>query len=113
MKAHLRDRLRVHDLAALVNVSASYYFALFKRQTGCSPICFLIHLRMRHASRLLETTNMSVKEIAAFMGYDDAFYFSRLFKSVIGIAPTGYRHAVPSHGGAAVSTAKPSLAAHE
>jgi AraC-like DNA-binding protein len=34
---------------------------------------------------------MSVKEIATVLGYDDAFYFSRQFKSVIGIAPSGYR----------------------
>ena len=91
IKGHLTERLNVAELATAVNVSTSYYFALFKRHTGCSPINFLIHVRMRHACGLLETSSMSVKEIAALLGYDDAFYFSRQFKSVIGIAPTGYR----------------------
>ena len=91
MKAHVTDRLHITDLAASVNVSPSHYFALFKRHTGSSPINFLIHLRMQHACRLLETTALSVKEIAAVLGYEDAFYFSRQFKAVIGIAPTGYR----------------------
>src|ERR1041385_3887176 len=91
MKAHLTQRVHVTDLAASVKVSPSYYFALFKRHTGSSPINCLIHLRMQYACRLLETTAMSVKEIAVVLGYDDAFYFSRQFKSVIGIAPSGYR----------------------
>ena len=40
---------------------------------------------------LLESTTLSVKEIADELGYDDAFYFSRLFKSVTSRAPTEYR----------------------
>jgi len=91
MFEHLTERTQVSKLAALINVSPSYFFALFKRQTGYAPIDFLIHLRMHRACRLLDTTRLSIKEIADVLGYDDAFYFSRLFKSVTSIAPTGYR----------------------
>jgi AraC-like DNA-binding protein len=91
MLAHLTERMQVSALASLIHVSPSYYFALFKRETGYAPIDFFIHLRMRRACRLLETTTLSVKEIADELGYDDAFYFSRLFKSVTSLAPTDYR----------------------
>src|SRR2546421_250222 len=91
MTEHLTERMLVSRLAALINISPSYYFALFKRQTGYAPIDFLIHLRMRRACSLLGNTALSVKEIADVLGYDDAFYFSRLFKSVTSLAPTEFR----------------------
>src|SRR6267154_4869377 len=63
MTEHLTEHMQVRRLAALINVSPSYYFALFKRQTGYAPIDFLIHLRMRRACRLLAASKLSVKEI--------------------------------------------------
>ena len=91
MLRHLHEPLQVATLAARANVSPSHFFALFKRQIGCAPIDYFIRLRMQHACRLLDETVMSVKEVAATLGYDDPFYFSRIFKSVNHVAPTEYR----------------------
>ena len=91
MREHLNKPLQVAKLAALVNVSASHYFALFKRRTGSAPIDFFIRMRMSQACRLLGGTTLSVKEIAAALGYEDPFYFSRMFKSVVRVAPSEYR----------------------
>ena len=91
MLQHLNKQLQVAKLAALVNVSPSHFFALFKRQTGCAPIDFFIRLRMQHACQLLEGTGLNVKEVAAALGYDDPFYFSRTFKGVNHVAPSEYR----------------------
>jgi AraC-like DNA-binding protein len=91
MLRHLDEPLQVATLAAQANISASHFFALFKRQTGCAPIDCFIRLRMQHACRLLDETMLSVKEIAATLGYDDPFYFSRIFKSVNQVAPSEYR----------------------
>jgi AraC-like DNA-binding protein len=91
MASNLDRPLQVATLAARVNVSPSHYFALFKRQTGFAPIDYFIRLRMERARELLDATAVSVKEIAAMLGYNDPFYFSRAFKSVNRIAPTGYR----------------------
>jgi transcriptional regulator GlxA family with amidase domain len=91
MAEHLDQPLQVSTLAAQASVSPSHYFALFKRQTGTAPIDFFIRLRMNHARQLLDSTASSVKEIAAAMGYDDPFYFSRVFKSVHQVAPAEYR----------------------
>jgi transcriptional regulator GlxA family with amidase domain len=91
MVEHLDKPLQVSTLAAQASVSPSHYFALFKRQTGTAPIDFFIRLRMNHAKQLLDSTASSVKEIAATMGYDDPFYFSRVFKSVHQVAPAEYR----------------------
>lgn len=91
MVNHLDEPVQVSTLAAQASVSPSHYFALFKRQTGTAPIDFFIRLRMNHARQLLDSTCSSVKEIAATMGYDDPFYFSRVFKSVHRVAPAEYR----------------------
>ena len=88
---HLNKPLPVARLAALANISPSHFFALFKRHTGCAPIDYFIRLRMRRACDLLGTTSLSVKEVAAVLGYDDQFYFSRVFKSVNRVAPSEYR----------------------
>lgn len=91
MVEHLDKPLQVSTLAAQASVSPSHYFALFKRQTGTAPIDYFIRLRMNHARELLASTGSSVKEVAATMGYDDPFYFSRVFKSVHQVAPVEYR----------------------
>jgi len=91
MREHLNEPLQVATLAALANVSASHFFALFKRQTGCPPIDYFTRLRMQQASRIMDTTKASVKEVAAALGYDDPFYFSRVFKAVHRVPPSYYR----------------------
>lgn len=91
MSQHLDQPLQVATLAAAVNVSPSHYSALFKRWIGSSPIDYFIRLRMQQACRLFDNTSLNVKEVAAALGYDDPFYFSRTFKSVNRIAPSEYR----------------------
>ena len=91
MLRHLDESLQVATLAAQANISPSHFFALFKRQIGCAPIDYFIRLRMQHACHLLDETILSVKEVAAKLGYDDPFYFSRIFKSVNHVAPSEYR----------------------
>jgi AraC-like DNA-binding protein len=48
-------------------------------------------MKMERACYLLDITQQSVQEIAWSLGYEDAYYFSRLFRKVIGVAPTQYR----------------------
>ena len=91
MMDHLDQPLQVATLAAMACVSPSHYFALFKRRTGSAPMDYFTHLRMEHARKLLDSTNRSVKEVAAALGYDDPFYFSRVFKGVNRVAPSFYR----------------------
>ncbi len=91
MMEHLNRPLKVSTLSALVGVSNSSFFFLFKNATGHTPLDFFIRARMRRAAELLEKTRLQIKEVAGSLGYDDQFYFSRLFKSVHGVAPREYR----------------------
>jgi transcriptional regulator GlxA family with amidase domain len=91
MNEHLDQPLQVATLAALAEVSPSHFFALFKQLTGCPPMDYFTRLRMRQACRMLDSTSASVKEVAAALGYDDPFYFSRVFKLVNRVPPSRYR----------------------
>jgi AraC-like DNA-binding protein len=91
MSQHLNERIKMTQLAEMVGLSSSYFWALFKQKTGYAPVDFLIRLRMHQACHLLNSTNLTVKTIAAALGYTDSFYFSRLFKSVHGVAPANYQ----------------------
>jgi AraC-like DNA-binding protein len=91
MLRHVNQPLQVATLAAAVNVSPSHYSALFKRWMGIPPIDYFIHLRMRYACQLFDSTSLNVKEVAALLGYEDPFYFSRTFKAINRIAPSKYR----------------------
>ncbi|HEY3757516.1 MAG TPA: AraC family transcriptional regulator [Opitutaceae bacterium] len=82
---------RLSELATAAGVSVAHYSALFRRQAGFSPIDFLIRLRVRHACRLLDSTTLPVSEIARQVGYDDPYYFSRIFCRVMGAGPRAYR----------------------
>jgi transcriptional regulator GlxA family with amidase domain len=93
MTQHLNQSLQVATLAARASISPSHFFALFKRRIGLAPMDYFTRLRMERAGRLLEATSLSVKEVAAELGYEDPFYFSRVFKSVNHLAPSGFRAA--------------------
>jgi AraC-like DNA-binding protein len=82
---------RLEELATAAGVSMTHYSALFRRHTGFAPIDFIIRLRVQHACRLLDTTSLSVGEIAEQVGYADPYYFTRCFRRVMGCAPRSYR----------------------
>jgi AraC family transcriptional regulator of arabinose operon len=91
MKQHLDQSTTVATFAAMANLSESHYRSLFKHQTGYAPMDYFIRLRIHKACQLLDTTDLSVKEIAHLTGFQDAFYFSRAFKTVVELSPANYR----------------------
>jgi AraC family transcriptional regulator of arabinose operon len=84
---------RLKELATAAKTSVAHYSAIFRRQTGFSPIDFVIRLRIRHACRLLDTTSLPVGEVGRQTGYDDPYYFTRCFRRVMGFSPRRYRAA--------------------
>jgi AraC-like DNA-binding protein len=97
MKQRLDKPLDVAQLASLANLSSSHYSTLFRRLTGASPTAYFTRLRLHRAAGLLLTTRDSVKIIAARLGYDDALYFSRIFRRCHGVPPSEYRRPEEDH----------------
>ena len=76
-------------------LSASHFSLLFRNRTGMSQLDYFIHLKLQQACLLLWTTQTKIKHIAAELGYDDAYYFSRLFKKYMKMSPLQYRFSPP------------------
>jgi AraC family transcriptional regulator of arabinose operon len=91
MKKNIREKLSITDLAAEQKLSVSHYSRLFHQKTGSSPINYFNLLKIQVSCQHLYFTDRNIKEIAAIMGFDDQYYFSRLFSKLIGISPLKYR----------------------
>ena len=91
LHAHLADGATVSELAAMARLSASHFAALFRTQVGVPVLQYQTQLRMARARELLDTSNLPVAQIAEAVGYPDAFYFSRQFRSVHGTTALHYR----------------------
>ena len=85
------SEISIESLARLENLSMSRYNTVFKEHFGIPPIKYIIRLRMSNACRLLESTDMSIKQIGLLSGYDDPHFFSKLFKKYVGSSPLAYR----------------------
>ena len=83
--------ITVEFLAAMENLSPSHYFKIFKRNTGLSPFEYVTQLRISSACFHLRNDNYSIAQISRLVGYDDAGYFSRIFKKKMGLTPKQYR----------------------
>ncbi|OMF37101.1 hypothetical protein BK133_07805 [Paenibacillus sp. FSL H8-0548] len=90
MQCHYREEIRVDKLAGMARLHPSYYSQIFKKSMDKTPVSYLTHLRMNKAKEMLLTTDKSVNDIAADVGYEDEFYFSRRFKETSGYSPSIY-----------------------
>lgn len=91
MRAHMDRPLQMRQLAAMCSFSSPHFTELFKAQTGYAPKDYFTRLKMHHASQLLNGTNLSVKEIADKVGFEDPLHFSRVFKRINALSPTEHR----------------------
>lgn len=89
---YYNQKITLDHLAEKMYLSPFYISKIFKSEMGETPINYLITIRMEKAKILLEKGEVtSIQEVAAMVGYDDAYHFSKLFKKRYGIAPSKVR----------------------
>ena len=84
--------LTVEELAKMAGVSKSHFHMLFKESTGMSAIQYHNRIKMNMARDLLQSGGCNVAQAAQSLGFDDIYYFSRLFKKMIGVSPSAFKH---------------------
>ena len=91
MYEHIGENLTLEQLTETFEFSKSYLNNIFQNYTKHSPMDFFISIKMKQACSLLRSSEKYVYEIAQELGYSDQYYFSRIFKKVVGISPVEYR----------------------
>ena len=100
MRDDVRGELSLAEFAQSVNLSVWRLCHIFKSDVGMPPIRYLRQLRMERAKHLLESSFLSVKEIAFQVGLNDESHFVRDFKSTYGYSPALYRSQFRNNGSA-------------
>jgi AraC-like DNA-binding protein len=85
---HYRENITIEELAQVSDITPNYVTVLFKEVIGITPIQYLHQTRINAAWHLLNNTEMTVREVAEYLGYCDQAYFNRVFKKWMGTAPT-------------------------
>lgn len=91
MKENIGKPLSLKDLADQAGLSIAHYSKLFTQKTGFSPVDHFIQLKIQHACKLLDISQLYIKEVAHKVGYQDPYYFSRIFKKVMQMSPLEYK----------------------
>ena len=88
---HLEASLANDQLAGIIHMSPNSFARLFKQQTGQTPQDFIRRKRVENASRLLYHSDQSIKQISVECGFNDRYYFTRVFSREMGVSPARYR----------------------
>ncbi|MBC9914566.1 helix-turn-helix domain-containing protein [Chitinophaga varians] len=91
IQLNLHRDLSVATLAKRANLHADYFSRLFLQHTGERPVKYIQEKRIERAQYLMVTTQMTFAEIATQTGFENVFYFSKIFKKITGASPGNYK----------------------
>ncbi len=95
IREHYAEQITLEDAAKSVFLSPFYLSHTLKDELGITFIEYLTRVRMEEAKKLLASKALSLQAVAEAVGYDDASYFSKVFKKNAGITPNKYRTRQP------------------
>ncbi len=87
-----REDMSLNTVASQVNISPSYFSAIFSAETGQTFVEYLTQVRLDKAKELLMCSSMRTAEIGYEVGYKDSHYFSYIFKKFVGCSPKDYKN---------------------
>lgn len=88
---NFKEKLSLDLVSSKVFMNPKYFSKVFKEQTGVSFSIYINNLKIKHACRLLETTNYPAYRISMECGFSDPSYFNRVFSSTMDMTPLNYR----------------------
>lgn len=91
VQKHAFEKLRLDDLAEITGFNKNYICHLFRKQLGVTFIQYVTDQRMKYGCELLNTTFLSIEDVAQRCGYPDPAYFNRIFKKTMKMTPATYR----------------------
>ena len=104
---HYAEQLTLEQVCRLSSLSKTYFCYLFKLMTQQTFVEYMLNLRIRHASALLENSSLSITTIGGMVGFNDSTHFSRTFHRLVGMSPRSYRSLKRGSGAEDSSTGSP------
>ena len=92
IERHIQEKISLAELADAFKVSPNYLSQLFKRHMEMGLNEYITNQKIIKSRHLLRETNMRIYEIAESLGFENAFYFSKVFKKTVGLSPKDYRN---------------------
>ncbi|NHN31331.1 response regulator [Paenibacillus sp. S3N08] len=90
--------LSIDEVSEFTGLSCSHFCVLFKKESGVTFLEYVTKLRMERACSILRNTDVKVYQVAPLVGYQDAKYFTQVFRKLLGMTPSDYRS--KNHNGA-------------
>ena len=91
IRLHYPEEIHLSKLMDIASMSKASLTRRFLKETGYTISSFIRDTRCYHAKKLLEKTELSIKEISSYVGYEDYNYFTKVFRSVTNLTPSEYR----------------------
>ena len=91
MESNIYSDINLPAISEQLGISTSRLNEVFKTYTSMTPYQYYIHIKIHKAESLLEQDGLSVKDAAFRMGFEDQYYFSRLFKNKTGFSPSDWK----------------------
>ena len=88
---HYKESIGLNDAADAAGVNSTYLSYLFSQEMGVGFSGYLLNLRIKHAKKLLEESNLKIRQVAEESGFNDYHYFSKVFKKMTGVSAAQYR----------------------
>lgn len=92
MQHHYSNPIILDDIVEASGLSKYHFSRLFQSIMQTSPMNFLTKIRLNKAIELMKDQNLTIEEIALRVGYSNGNYFTKVFKSIIGMSPGKYRN---------------------
>lgn len=89
---HIHERIVLQDIADTFGVSPNYLGQLFKKHMDIGITEYITNQKIAESKRLLKDTNLKIYEISDQLGFESAFYFSKVFKKITGQSPKDFRN---------------------
>ena len=93
---HYMEKLTLADIADSLNISAGHLSNTFKKLTGSTLSDYIATVKIEHDKELIDTHQYLMYEISDMLGFDNPYYFSKVFKKVTGISPREHENRTPA-----------------
>jgi two-component system, response regulator YesN len=87
---HYVEEISLHEVAAVLNISSGYFSTIFKQYAGIGFTDYVTENKIEQAKKLLWEADYKIYEIANILGYQNAYYFSKVFKKITGLTPSEF-----------------------